>query len=253
MSDLSDQIRSSNAALSLSFVKLLRQPQIKSQPLPPESSAPGPSSVVPGSFTRQSFSLAVPVDYIQINQLYEDFAGGELFKMRFIQLMIYGRLTQKRMKDDSTFIFRLDDGTGQVNVMFRNTNKKIIDTLNKLSQCEELMLRKEKSANNSEVGYPAALHEPLKTIMAMARANFSIRNSQPPLGRECFAVGFPYQSINGGVTSFAHPVVADTEDKSMDLCWKSYLLEITQVRAIGTRVARTITHVAQSFTAARLD
>ncbi|XP_050094125.1 uncharacterized protein LOC126576866 [Anopheles aquasalis] len=210
-----------------SFVQSLPQTQIKSQPLPAEPSAPGPSSVVPRSSTRQSytyFSLPVPVDYVQQIQLNEDFAGGELFKMRFRQLMLYGRLTQKHMKDDSTFIFRLDDGTGQVNVMFRNTKIKIIDTLNNLSQCEELILRREKSAANTEVGYPESLHEPLKTIMAMARANCARQNSLPPYGRGCFVVGFPYQSINGGVAIFAHTVVADTNDKSMDLYWKSYLL-----------------------------
>ncbi|XP_035786860.1 uncharacterized protein LOC118463965 [Anopheles albimanus] len=197
-------------------------------PLAAQQSAAAPSSVISGSSSRRSYgfyALAVPIDYIEKIKLYQQFAGGELFNMSFKQLMIYGRVTQQHVKDDCTFISQLDDGTGRVDVMFRNTRKKIIDAQNKLIKCEEIMLSRDASADSTEGGYPESLHEPLKTLMAMARANCARQINQPPLGRWCFALGFPFQSTNDGITIFAHTVVADTMDgKSMDLFWKSYLL-----------------------------
>ncbi|XP_049540838.1 uncharacterized protein LOC125954499 [Anopheles darlingi] len=206
------------------FVQTLPRPRL----VPVKHSAPGPSSAVSCSTgVIRIYALAVPMDYIRKIKLYQDFTGGELFNKQFKLLMVYGRLTQQRVKDDSTVVYKLDDGTGQVNVMFRKTKRKIIDTLNKLSQCEEILLRREKSANNTEGEYPDSLHASLKAIMAMARANCARQINQPPLGTRCFATGFPFQSFNGDITVFAHSFVADSEGgKSMELFWKSYLLSL---------------------------
>ncbi|KFB48718.1 AGAP007219-PA-like protein [Anopheles sinensis] len=65
----------------------------------------------------------MPIDYLEYVCFQQDSFICELFDFTFTNAMLYGRVTAETVKDDMV-IYRLDDGTGAVDVFYRAGNKK---------------------------------------------------------------------------------------------------------------------------------
>ncbi|XP_058121199.1 uncharacterized protein LOC131294617 [Anopheles ziemanni] len=168
----------------------------------------------------------MPIDYLEHVCFQQDTFICELFDFTFTNVMLYGRVTAETVKDD-VVIYRLDDGTGAVDIFYRPGNKKYSDNLTKLEYCDDLLRRKNTPFNEESVPESAELRKHLRLLIQIAKAQCTKRLNRIKLGTLCFVAGNPFMGREDKVCVFAHSMFPDDElGRSCELFWKTHLLNI---------------------------
>uniref|UniRef100_A0A4Y0BFA7 Uncharacterized protein n=1 Tax=Anopheles funestus TaxID=62324 RepID=A0A4Y0BFA7_ANOFN len=171
-------------------------------------------------------TLCVPGLFLPNVRIHQDSFICELFRMKFINTMVYGTLTAETIKDNVT-IYQLDDGTAQIDVYYRPSNNKMLEYLNKLSYCEETLRNKPSPLNEESVPACAELRSHLMLLISLAKAQCQKHLGPLKLRTKCFAVGRPFIGFGGKMCVSARLMLPDTEiGNSCELFWKSYLLSV---------------------------
>uniref|UniRef100_A0A182N913 OB domain-containing protein n=1 Tax=Anopheles dirus TaxID=7168 RepID=A0A182N913_9DIPT len=172
------------------------------------------------------FILSAPASYLPCVRMQQDAFICELWRIKFKNIMLCGRITAVTFKDDVN-IYELDDGTGRVNVYHRQANNKFLDVLNKQAILEDLMRRKPSPLNDESIPDSAKLRSQLRLLLDIIKDRCRRLLARPSLRTRYFVIGQTFAGMDGKVNVFAHNMYEDAEQSvSCELFWKTHLLSI---------------------------
>ncbi|XP_058461998.1 uncharacterized protein LOC131436994 [Malaya genurostris] len=169
--------------------------------------------------------ITLQVAHVHLIDFYQDVQLATLFGIDFKNVMVYGRIIPKKVKEhNNTHIYQLDDGSGTVEVHFAHGLPKDLDNLIKVSNCEDILktgtpLNEDKVPENPD--HKAAL----KLLLGLVKTRCQRRLEGFKLGSRCFAIGRPFINWSDQVSIYAHSMYADEDKggKSAEVFWKTHL------------------------------
>lgn len=189
--------------------------------------------------------IAVQVIHLQLISFYQEAYIGTLFGINFKNVMVYGRLSPGVVRqENNTQIYKLDDGSGTVDVHYAHGLPKdvgkilnlknqfyqvissiiSIENLVSVNKCEDI-LTTSSPLNEEQVPENLEENEDLKLLLALVKDRCQQRLEYFTLGSRCFVIGRPFVNRWDRVSIYAYSMHADTNapGKSAEVFWKTHL------------------------------
>lgn len=197
--------------------------------------------------------ISLQAVHLQLASFYQDSYVCSLFGIDFKNVMVYGRVTPGTVKqENNTQIYKLDDGTGIVEVHYAHGLKRdlgkfialnirfegfYIDFFNKLdnliavNSCENILTTRT-PLNEEQVPTDPQQLADLKLLLTLVKSRCQQRLQYFPLGTRCFAVGRPFLNRFDRVSIYAYSMHADNNPvgKSAEVFWKTHLAQCYEQR-----------------------
>ncbi|XP_062542983.1 uncharacterized protein LOC134210752 [Armigeres subalbatus] len=169
--------------------------------------------------------MALQVVHLQRISFYQESYVCSLFGIDFRNVMIYGRITPGRVKhENNTQVYKLDDGSGVVEVHYAHGLKRDLDNLTAVNSCENT-LQTRTPLNEDQVPKDPQQLADLKLLLGLVKTRCQQRLQYFPLGTRCFAIGRPFMNRSDRVSIYAYSMHADndTVGRSTEIFWKTHL------------------------------
>ncbi|XP_065088265.1 uncharacterized protein LOC135709800 [Ochlerotatus camptorhynchus] len=176
--------------------------------------------------------ISLQVVHLQLTSFYQDSYVCSLFGIDFKNVMVYGRVTPGTVKqENNTQIYKLDDGTGIVEVHYAHGLKRDLDNLIAVHSCEKILTTRTPLNEEQVPNDPQELAE-LKLLLTLVKSRCQQRLQYFPLGTRCFAVGRPFLNRYDRVSLYAYSMHADNNPvgKSAEVFWKTHLAQCYEQR-----------------------
>lgn len=169
--------------------------------------------------------IALQVAHIQLISFYQEMYVSSLFGIDFRNVMIYGRIIPGTVKhENNTQIYKLDDGSGVVEVFYAHGLKRDLDNLTAVHTCENILTTRT-PLNEEQVPKDPQQLADLKLLLGLVKSRCQQRLQYFPLGTRCFAIGRPFMNRHDRVSIYAHSMCADDDrsGRSAEIFWKTHL------------------------------
>nr|XP_019528720.2 uncharacterized protein LOC109400679 [Aedes albopictus] len=171
--------------------------------------------------------MALQVAHIQLISFYQESYVCSLFGIDFRNVMVYGRIIPGTVKhENNTQIYKLDDGSGIVEVYYAHGLKRDIDNLTAVHSCENILTTRT-PLNEEQVPKDAQQLANLKLLLALVKTRCQQRLQYFPLGTRCFAIGRPFMNRHDRVSLYAYSMHADGDGlvpgETAEIFWKTHL------------------------------
>ncbi|XP_053683496.1 uncharacterized protein LOC128733750 isoform X2 [Sabethes cyaneus] len=169
--------------------------------------------------------LALQTVHLQLISFYQEAYIGTLFGINFKNVMIYGRIIPGAVRqENNTQIYKLDDGSGTVDVHYAHGLPKDVENLVSINKCEDILATRS-PLNEEQVPDSTEEKEHLKLLLALVKNRCQQRLEYFTLGTRCFVIGRPFLNRWDRVSIYAYTMHADADapEKSAEVFWKTHL------------------------------
>ncbi|XP_055609010.1 uncharacterized protein LOC129756219 [Uranotaenia lowii] len=177
--------------------------------------------------------LPLQVVHIQLITFYQEAYVCSLFGLDFKKIMIYGRVIPGTVRqENNTHIYRLDDGTGSVEVHYPHGLKRDLDNMAAVNSCENI-LNSRTALNEDQVPDDPEQLADLKQLLSLIKTRCKKQVEYFPLGSHCFIIGRPFLNRTDRVSIFAYSMHADDSTiggPTTELFWKTHLAQCYERR-----------------------
>ncbi|XP_055533799.1 uncharacterized protein LOC129723544 [Wyeomyia smithii] len=169
----------------------------------------------------------IPLQIIHMNlvNFYQEAYVGSLFGIDFKNVMIYGRISPGVVRqENNTHIYKLDDGSGIVDVHYAHGLVRDVENLISANKCEDI-LKTRSPLNEEQVPEKSEDKEDLKLLLSLVKSRCQQRLEYFTLGTRCFVIGRPFLNRWDRVSVYAYSMHADhnTPGRSAEVFWKTHL------------------------------
>uniref|UniRef100_A0A8D8N912 (northern house mosquito) hypothetical protein n=1 Tax=Culex pipiens TaxID=7175 RepID=A0A8D8N912_CULPI len=170
--------------------------------------------------------MALQVAHLQLVSFYQEAYVCSLFGVNFKNVMVYGRVSPGSVRqENNTHIYRLDDGTGTVEVHYPHGLQRDLDNLLTVRCCEDTLQSGGTPLNDDQIPKDPQARADLQLLIDMVKSRCQQRLRYFRLGDHCFAVGRPFQNRTDRVSLYAHSMHADRGPVT-ELFWKTHLARL---------------------------
>ncbi|XP_058835474.1 uncharacterized protein LOC131692440 [Topomyia yanbarensis] len=169
--------------------------------------------------------ISLQVVHLQLISFYQEAYVGTLFGIDFRSVIVYGRVTPGPVKQhNNTHIYKLDDGSGTVEVYYAHALPRDVDKLTDVNKCEDI-LKTRNPLNDEQVPENPDHKADLKLLLSLVKSHCQRRLEYFQLGTRCFVIGRPFLNRFDQVSIYAHSMYADgdKDGKSAEVFWKTHL------------------------------
>lgn len=168
--------------------------------------------------------IALQVAHLQLISFYQEAYVGTLFGINFKKVMIYGRITPGAVRQENNIqVYKLDDGSGTVDVHYPHGLPKDVENLVSVNKCEDILTTRS-PLNEEQVPANPEHKDDLKLLLALVKSRCQQRLEYFTLGTRCFVIGRPFLNRGDRVSIYAYSMHADnTPGESAEVFWKTHL------------------------------